>query len=162
MRSLAGLVERAALIPQVKLNLHLRRDPHNSNSELFLLDGLARANHDLPCIVHSIEQHSHFRRPRSKRRGAFLDQRPKLIRRSFGLSHAAGSLIGNVSLAQRHARGRMRSAGGSNRRSRTRSPITRKADRSEAQVRRYVASSFRISEKRLINPTTTGISPTSV
>jgi hypothetical protein len=122
-RSLAGLVERAALIPQVKLNLHLRRDPHNSNSELFLLDGLARANHDLPCIVHSIEQHSHFRRPRSKRRGAFLDQRPKLIRRSFGLSHAAGSLIGNVSLAQRNARGRMRSAGGSNRRSRTRSPI---------------------------------------
>ena len=34
--------------------------------------------------------------------------------------------------------------------------------RSEAQVRRYVALSFRISEKRLINPTTTGISPTSV
>jgi hypothetical protein len=36
------------------------------------------------------------------------------------------------------------------------------ADRSEAQVRRYVALSFRISKKRLINPTTTGISPTSV
>jgi hypothetical protein len=61
MRSLAGLVERAALIPQVKLNLHPRRDPHNSNSELFLLDGLARANHDLPCIVHSIEQHNFVR-----------------------------------------------------------------------------------------------------
>jgi hypothetical protein len=58
-----------------------------------------------------------------------------LIRRSFGLSHAAGSLIGNVSLAQRNARGRMRSAGGSNRRSRTRSPITRKADRSEDRER---------------------------
>jgi hypothetical protein len=67
------LVERAALIPQVKLNLHLRRDPHNSNSELFLLGGFSRANHDFPSIVHSIEQHSHFRRPRSKQRGAFPD-----------------------------------------------------------------------------------------
>jgi hypothetical protein len=36
------------------------------------------------------------------------------------------------------------------------------ADLSEAQVRRYVALSCRISEKRLINPTPTGISPTSV
>src|SRR5882672_6353266 len=36
------------------------------------------------------------------------------------------------------------------------------ADRSEAQVRRYAALSFLISQKRLINPTTTGISPTSV
>jgi len=50
MRSLAGLVERAALIPQVKLNLHLRRDPHNSNSELFLswtdLPGLTMSHTD--------------------------------------------------------------------------------------------------------------------
>ena len=66
-------VERVALIPQVKLNLHLRRDPHNSNSELFLLGGFSRANHDFPSIVHSIEQHSHFRRPGSKQRGAFPD-----------------------------------------------------------------------------------------
>ena len=76
------------LLPQIKLVLHLSRDPHDGISKLFLLDGLARANHDLPRIVHSVEQHSHLRRQRSKRCSAFPDQSRKLIRRSFGFSHA--------------------------------------------------------------------------
>jgi hypothetical protein len=75
------------LPPQVKLVLHLGRDPHDLNSKFFLLDGLARANNDLPRIVHSAEQHGHFRRPRPVQRRAFPDQRRKLIRRSFGFSH---------------------------------------------------------------------------
>jgi len=54
------------LLPQVKLVLHLARDPHDGNSKLFLFAGLAWADHDLPRIVHSIEQHSHFSRPWSK------------------------------------------------------------------------------------------------
>jgi hypothetical protein len=75
LNEIAGFVERGALLPQVKLVLHLGRDPHHGNSELFLLNGFTRADHHLPGIVHSIEQHSHFRRPRPKRRSAFLDQR---------------------------------------------------------------------------------------
>jgi hypothetical protein len=101
---LPSFVERMGLPPQVKLVLHLGRDPHHSNSKFFLLDGLARANNDLPRIVHSTEQHGHFRRPWSKLCRAFFDQHRELLRRSLGFSHAAGSLIGNVSLAQRNAR----------------------------------------------------------
>jgi hypothetical protein len=101
---LPSFVERVPLLPQVKLVLHLGCNPHDRNSKFFLLDGLARANNDLPRIVHSTEQHGHFRRPWSKLCRAFFDQHRELLRRSLGFSHAAGSLIGNVSLAQRNAR----------------------------------------------------------
>jgi hypothetical protein len=76
--------QRMGLPPQVKLVLHLGRDPHDLNSKFFLLDGLARANNDLPRIVHSAEQHGHFRRPWPVLRRAFPDQSRKLVRRSFG------------------------------------------------------------------------------
>ena len=51
---LPSFVERVALTPQVKLDLHLRRYPHSGNSELFLLNGLAGTDRDLPRIVHAV------------------------------------------------------------------------------------------------------------
>jgi hypothetical protein len=94
--SILSLVERVALTPQVKLDLHLRRYPHSGNSELFLLNGVAGTDRDLPRIVHAVEKYGHFRRPWPELRRPLLDQRRELFRRSFGFSHAAGSLIGNV------------------------------------------------------------------
>jgi hypothetical protein len=93
---LPSFVERVDLTPQVKLDLHLRRYPHSGNSELFLLNGLAGTDRDLPRIVHAVEKHGHFRRPWPELRRPLLNQRRELFRRSFGFSHAAGSLIGNV------------------------------------------------------------------
>src|ERR1700687_5952217 len=83
-----ALVDRTGLIPQVKLDLHLHCYPQDRYLELFLLVGITRADHHLPGIVHSIEQHGHFLRPWSKRLRTFLNQIPELICRSFGLSHA--------------------------------------------------------------------------
>src|SRR5277367_5119531 len=49
------LPPRSSLSSKIKLVLHLGRDPENSNSELFLLNGFTGANHDFPTVVHSIE-----------------------------------------------------------------------------------------------------------
>jgi hypothetical protein len=84
-----GVERRKNLMPKVKLDLHLDRNPENRNPELFLLISFTRAHRDFPTVVRGIEQHSHFRRPWSKLRRAFLDERRKLIRRSFRLSHIA-------------------------------------------------------------------------
>jgi hypothetical protein len=75
--------------PEVEFDLHLGRDPQNRDSELFLLDRLARANHHFPRIVHGVDQHRHFSRPRRPlgRRRPLLDQGRKLFRCSFGLPH---------------------------------------------------------------------------
>src|SRR6202171_1787198 len=94
--SILSFVERVSLTPQVKLDLHLRRYPHSGNSELFLLNGLAGTDRDLPRIVHAVEKYGHFRRPWPELRRPLLDQRRELLRRSSGFSHASGSLIGNV------------------------------------------------------------------
>jgi hypothetical protein len=79
----------SVLDKKVELELHLGRNPQNRNSELFLLGGFTRTHHDFPAIVHGIEQHCHFRRPRSELRRAFLDERRELIRCSFRSSHTA-------------------------------------------------------------------------
>src|SRR5260370_8247574 len=93
---LPSFVERVALTPQVKLDLHLRRYPHRGNSELFLLNGLAGTDRDLPRIVHAVEKHGHFPRPWPELPRPLLNQRRELSRRSFGLSHPTCPLIAHL------------------------------------------------------------------
>jgi hypothetical protein len=76
-----------SLPSKVKLGLHLDRDPQNDRSELFLSDRFSRADHYFPRIVHRVQQHCHFRRPRPMLRGPRSNQRHKLIRRSFSFPH---------------------------------------------------------------------------
>jgi len=78
----------ALLLPEVKLDLHLRRNPQNFDSELFFLSSRAGANHDLPRIVYRIEQNCHFRRPRSESLRPLFNERCELFGRTFGLAHA--------------------------------------------------------------------------